>query len=103
MSTPPEQPIALGDVWVLTNDLGIGLGAIPAGAEVTIEDYLEPFTPGVGQTEEWTVVSRYTYLRDVMGPDGTPTQQEATRRLAYADSEFRARFVPAPADDPEEP
>lgn len=93
MSTPTPG-IVIGDVWVTVGDLGTGVGMIPAGAQVTISDYLEPFSPGVAQTEEWTAVALYSYT-DWGYDDGQQyVELPMTRRLAYPESDFRALFEP---------
>lgn len=92
MATMPE--INVGDKWRLKADLGTGVGALPAGAEVTISTVLGPFSPGVAQVNENTIISTYAYLDWVYDDDGNLVQEESTRRLAYPESQFRSLFAP---------
>ncbi|MFH9606865.1 hypothetical protein [Streptomyces sp. NPDC017448] len=93
MSTPPPAQIVVGDTWTLKNNLGVGLGAIPAGAKVTIAFYLSPdeyYSP----TEEYTVAARYVYTDWGYGPGGNWERIEQQRLLAYSESDFRLMFAP---------
>lgn len=97
MSTPPPPPdIVPGDVWTLipADGLGVGIGAIPAGATVTISDLLPPFSEGVAQVDEYMVKASYDFQDWVMQPDGTSAEVPNSRTLAYAESLFRALFTP---------
>lgn len=93
MSTPTPD-IAIGDIWATVNDLGIGLGEIAAGSQVRISDYLEPYSPGVAQTEEWTVVSTYSYVDWGYDDFGNLVEMPTSRRLAYPEPDFRILFEP---------
>ncbi|MFJ1700402.1 hypothetical protein ACIOHC_36025 [Streptomyces sp. NPDC088252] len=92
MSTPPPSEIVVGDTWELISDLGVGLGAIPAGSQVKIYLYLSPddyYSP----TDDYTVVSRYTYTDWGYDETGNWAQIEQNRLLAYPEPDFRLMFV----------
>ena len=90
MTTPPG--IAVGQVWELINDLGVGLGMIEAGAQVTIADVLPPFSPGVVQVNENVIVAEYRYMDYVYDDYGNMVEAECVRFLAYPESQFRQMF-----------
>lgn len=93
MSTPPPQEIAVGDTWELSTDLGVGLGALPAGSEVVIFLYLSPddyYSP----SNEYTVVSRYVYTDWGYDDTGNWALIGQQRLLAYPETDFRLMFVP---------
>lgn len=85
------------DVWTLipTDGLGVGTWAIPAGAEVTILDILDPFSPGVAQSNEFTIRATYSFADFSYDETGNLVESQNTRTLAYAESLFRALFVRA--------
>lgn len=73
--------------------LGTGIGAIPAGSEVVIDDVLPPFSPGVAQADENTILAVLTFTEYVTGPDGAPAEAPNTRRLAFGEADFRSLFT----------
>lgn len=88
--------IVPGDVWSLipSDGLGVGAWAIPAGAEVTILDVLDPFSPGVAQSDEFTVRALYTFSDFSYDESGVLVEGPNSRSLAYAESLFRTLFAP---------
>lgn len=105
MTTPPPPEIVEGDLWYLINNLGVGLGSIPAGERVTIVYYLPPFSPGALPTLEYTVVSRYDYEDWGYDEFGNWAKIPHQRLLAYPEPDFRrmfARVEEEPEPEPEE-
>lgn len=92
-SSPAINP---GDTWTLipTAGLGTGLGAIPAGAQVVIEDVLPPFSAGVCWTDENTVTATYAFQEQTMDANGNATSVPSSRVLAYPQSDFLLLFAP---------
>lgn len=89
--------IAVGDTWTLlpTDGLGSGFGAIPAGAEVIVDEILPPFSPGVAQVDENVICCIYSFTDFMYDASGVFVEGVNTRRLALAESDFRAVFGPA--------
>lgn len=99
MGNGADSPeIHVGDTWTLISGLGTGVGALPAGAEVVISVVLPPFSPGVAQVDETTVISTYTYMDWVYDDDGNLVEEETSRLLAYPESSFRLLFAPPGGD-----
>lgn len=94
MGTPPPPAIVVGDTWVLTRDLGVGLGSLPAGSEVLIHQYLSP-EDYPSSSGEYTVVAKYTYEDWGYDQNGNWALIEQARLLAYPESEFRTMAEPA--------
>lgn len=90
-----STPINVGDVWVLNSvgDLGTGIGAIPPGAQVTVDSISPPFTPGVGQSAEPTVSCTYAFT-DFGYDGGVLVESTNRRRLAFPESDFTSLFAP---------
>ncbi|MFE9834028.1 hypothetical protein ACFYP4_02595 [Streptomyces sp. NPDC005551] len=92
----PED-IVPGDIWTLTpaEGLGVGAWAIPAGAEVEILDVLDPFSPGVAQSSDFTVRAIYEFVDFGFDDSGMLVESANSRTLAYAEPIFRSLFAPA--------
>lgn len=95
MTTPEPPEILVGGMWTLHTGIGTGVGAIPAGAEVEIIQVLPPFSPGVAQVPEDTIVSEYTFTDWGYGDDGELVEMQNSRLLAYPESQFRSMFDPS--------
>lgn len=90
------QDIVPGDVWTLIPADGLGVGAwtIPAGATVTILDVLDPFSPGVAQSADFTVRATYAYQDFSYDAAGNLVETPNSRIVAYDEPLFRTLFTP---------
>lgn len=89
-------PINPGDAWTLSasEGLGTGVGAIPTGVEVAVDDVLPPFSAGVAQVNETVVCCIYNFTDFVQDSTGALVEGPNSRRLAFSESDFRSLFVP---------
>jgi hypothetical protein len=85
-----------GDAWTLipAEGLGTGVGSIPAGAQVTIDELLPPYSPGVCWTSDNTVVATYSYDLETRDANGNVISTPTSRILAYPEPDFLALFTP---------
>jgi hypothetical protein len=90
------QDIVPGDVWTLipSDGLGVGSFAIPAGAQVTVREVLEPFSPGIAPVDEYSVRAEYVFPDFSYDGSGNLVAASNVRVLAYAESIFRSLFSP---------
>lgn len=51
--------VSPGSTWRFSVDHGVGPGFVPAGAEVTVTGVYPPGTPGLGASDEDTVLVDY--------------------------------------------
>lgn len=95
MSTPTPPPdLVVGDVWTLipADGLGIGVGSIPTGAQVTVLDVLPPFSVGVAQVDEYTIQAEYTFQDCAYDANGNAIESSNSRIIAYGETVFRSLF-----------
>ncbi|MFD9941563.1 hypothetical protein ACFWYW_24225 [Nonomuraea sp. NPDC059023] len=71
----------VGKPYRLVDDFGVGPGSLPAGAEVVVTGIYPPGTPGIGLSEEDTVLADYTRADD------------SVQTIAVGVTEFEQRFV----------
>lgn len=89
--------ITVGDTWTLVaaDGLGTGIGSIPAGASIVIDEVLPPFSAGVEQVSESVVCGVYAFMDYLYDDLGVMVEAENSRRLAFAESDFLTLYTPA--------